>query len=90
MRRLEMVLKYYNSMQTGLLTGVFFMIYLLVFLEASMITIFLFATKLYLFGILVLGFLFTISIIAGLKMRKFNKEAKKIKKDIEELGYLKK
>ncbi len=86
MRRLELVLSCFQSMQTSLLTGIFFMTYLLVFMEASMLTIFLFASKLYVFGVLILGFFFVVSIVAGLKMRKLNKQSKKFREQLDELG----
>ena len=89
MKRDELIFSYFNTLQTSLLNGIFFMVYLLVFLVASFITIMFFAIGLYLFAIAILGFLFTISIIAGMKMRSLNKRANKIRETIRKLGYKK-
>ena len=86
MRRLELFLGYYSNLQISLLTGIFFLIYLFLFMEASLITIFLVAIGLYLFAGLMALFFVIIIVIAGVKMEKFKKEAQKFKGKLMELS----
>lgn len=90
MRRLEMVLSAYHTMQISLLTGILFLVYGMLFLEGSLMAIFFFGSGLYLFGGIIFAFLFAILLIAGFKMRKINRETKKIKQALKDLDYYKK
>lgn len=86
MNKTELIISYFGTRNLQLQTGIFYMLYVLFFIEASMIFVLLFASGLGLFGIIFFTFIGITLIIGGVQMRKLKMRARKMSEDIKIMG----